>query len=65
MIPVKINPNLEERQIIDRLVVADLRTPEQVCRWLIREEARRRGWSAPDSQAALPVVDASAEALHA
>lgn len=35
---------LEEREFLGRMMIWDVRTPVDQVRWLIVEEARRRGW---------------------
>ena len=44
MIPrLTISLTPEEREALERMVEADFRPPKEQIRWLVREEARRRG----------------------
>lgn len=43
MTPLKVHLTPQERTALERIAVDDLRTPEQMLRWLARQEAERRG----------------------
>lgn len=42
---IKIALTYDECRALDSIASEDLRTPEQMCRWLVRQEAARRGLS--------------------
>lgn len=48
-----------ERDALDALCFSDYRPPAEQLRWLVMQEARRRGLAAPSTNATNPVAEVS------
>lgn len=51
---IKLELTAQERLVLDRLAESDLRRPSEQLRWLVMQEARRRGLAAPPTNATNP-----------
>jgi hypothetical protein len=61
VIALRISKPFYERPLLERIAQEDLRTLEQAIRWLIRQEAERRGYIKPGQSILAAIQDLEPE----